>query len=352
MARCNTVAFTVGERAGGDADGDAQCEEPPEARGRRETEQTYAESPPTSASVRRGCGVMPAMNNPPTTDPMALMLCTAPTAPACAVKFELHDRGHRRLEVVRHQTDDDHHDQRSHHVGMRTHVAQPVAQLTLRPLKLWPRHQLAGTQHEQRGDHEQIRRRVDEEARRDTEATDDQAGDPGAEQPAGREDGAVDADGTGETIATDELEDDRLHRGTLDGHHESVRQRKAVDPPDRDVVGRDDDAERQRQHARQQRRDHEQAAVLDTIGEHARERPEHQQRCELQRDGDAQPVAAIGQLQHQPRLRERLHPRADGRQQLSGEVDAEVARLERREPRAPARTLGSVGHTTMLPWLC
>ena len=93
-------------------------------------------------------------------------------------------------------------------------------------------------------------------------------------------------------------------------------------------------------------------AIVESIGEHAGEGTEDEQRRELQSDSDAESIAAIRQLEHQPRLRERLHPGADGRQQLTHEVDPEIPRLERREPSAPARTLGSVAHTTMLPWLC
>ena len=56
---------------------------------------------------------MPATNSPPNTEPIALMLCTAPTAPALAIELEAHDRGHRRLEVVGDEADDHHHDERA-----------------------------------------------------------------------------------------------------------------------------------------------------------------------------------------------------------------------------------------------
>src|SRR5205814_9453717 len=87
------------------------------------------------------------------------------------------------------------------------------------------------------------------------------------------------------------------------------------------------------------------AAFAKAVGERAREERQHEHRRELQRAHEPETERGVGQLEHQPRLRDRLHPRPDERDELAREEEAEIAMTERahggRQPRV-GRHAGSL----------
>src|SRR5439155_11612860 len=65
------------------------------------------------------------------------------------------------------------------------------------------------------------------------------------------------------------------------------------------------------------------------VGEGAGEERQDEHRRELQRADETQAERRVRQLEHEPRLRHRLHPRADQRDELTEPEQAEVAMTER-----------------------
>src|SRR2546427_552400 len=80
--------------------------------------------------------------------------------------------------------------------------------------------------------------------------------------------------------------------------------------------------------------------------EPAREERQHEHRRELQRAHQAQAERRVRQLEHEPRLRHRLHPRADQRDKLAGPEEAEVTMTERAQGGGQLRV---GGHADSLP---
>jgi hypothetical protein len=189
---------------------------------------------------------------------------------------------------------------------MGAHVGETLAQAPLCPSGEWAGDELPRAQCEQRADDHQIRRGVDEEAHLHADRRDERSCDGRPDQARDRVDRAVRRDSARQQLGPDELEQDRLHDRALDGQYEAEHRRERVDPPDRDVARRHHDTERRGQHAGHGGGGEEQPAVVDPVSEHACGCPEQQHREELQRGRDAEPVAAVGDLEHQPDDGERL----------------------------------------------
>ena len=86
-----------------------------------------------------------------------------------------------------------------------------------------------------------------------------------------------------------------------------------------------------RKHHRRRLRRHHEPARVESVGEHAGEEPEHAEREELAEREDADGDRRSGQLEHEPRHRDVLHPGARDRDDLPREEEPVVAVLEARE---------------------
>ena len=101
-------------------------------------------------------------------------------------------------------------------------------------------------------------------------------------------------------------------------------------------AGEHDQPQDDREQRRERLRDEQHRAAVEAVGDRAAPQPEQQHREEPEREGGADRDAAVRQLEHQPGLGHRLHPAADVRDEVAGEVEAVVVRVERAE-RAPYR---------------
>ncbi len=124
-------------------------------------------------------------------------------------------------------------------------------------------------------------------------------------------------------------DDERLARRVVDGVDRAADEHEPVDHPDLDGAGQGQREQRQRGDGHQRLRDHQQAALVVAVGEHAAEDAEEQDREELEAGGDADRDAGAGQLHDEPHLGDDLHPVADQRDDLAGEVAPVVGDLER-----------------------
>ncbi len=189
-------------------------------------------------------------------------------------------------------------------------------------------HQQVGHQHRQEAG------RVEEEAGRDADQPDDQAGDRRSHDAGQVEGRAVERDRVGDVGATDHLDHERLPDGHLDGVHEAQPDGQQVDHPDLHQVGHHQDAQRQGEDERHDLGHDERLTLGQGVGDDAAEEAEDEHRQELAGGHDAQRERVVGQRQHQPALGDRLHPGADQRDQLAGEEEPEVAVCERRSDAA------------------
>ena len=248
------------------------------------------------------------------------------------VESEVDHRGEGRREVQGHGADDGHDQQGSADIGIAAHVGEPFAQLALGSSGERPVDQVTGPDGGDGRDDDQVGGGVHDEARLGADGGDQQAGEGRSDEPGHRVDRAVRGDCAGQQVGSDELVQDRLHARSLDGQDDAQHPGERVDPPDVDDVGGDDDAQRQRQQPGEGGGDEQKPSVVDLVGEHAGRCAEQQHREELQGHGDAEPVAAVGDLEDQPDDGQGLGPRSDARDGLADEVPGEVPVPERGEP--------------------
>jgi hypothetical protein len=104
----------------------------------------------------------------------------------------------------------------------------------------------------------------------------------------------------------------------------------------------------ERLHHAERLRQHEQAPAIDTVGDRAAERAEHETRHGVEKTDHAQEHGRARQLPDEPGLRDVLHEIAGGRDERAIEEQAEVAvaeRAQRREfPEMPGRRIVVIAH--------
>ena len=94
----------------------------------------------------------------------------------------------------------------------------------------------------------------------------------------------------------------------------------------------DERRERQRLEAQRRLGREDQPALGQPVGERARDDREEEHGRELEGADEPELEGRVGQLEHEPRLRDRLHPRPDQRDELPRPEDAEVTVVEGAEP--------------------
>jgi hypothetical protein len=260
---------------------------------------------------------------------------------AAAEHVACHER-HQHLEVHAgrgHETedrDDEQHDRRV------AHVAQPLPELAADPAEraLHRRagrgEQLAGADEQQADDDRHVGRGVDEEAGGDAGHADQQPGDGRPEDPRPVEDSAVERDRIGHVLPADHLDHERLAHRHLDraGH----AQQRGHEPhvPDGDLAAEHEQPEDDCQHQRAGLRGDERAPLGQHVGDDAAEQPEGEDRQELGGGSHAKRERIVRQLEHQPPLRDLLHPRPDQRHELPEPEQPEVADAERLDAARPS----------------
>ncbi len=165
-----------------------------------------------------------------------------------------------------------------------------------------------------------------------------QTGDRGPDHSRAVEDHRVHRDRVGQIFAPDHLDHERLPPRHVERAHKSIERGEHDHVFDFDDAGPGQSREHERADHQQRLRADYQAAAIDVIDHHAGEQCDQHDRHEARKRDDAEHQRRIRKLQHQPRLRDHLHPGADQRDQLSDEEEPEIAmpqRAERGQPSAP-----------------
>ena len=198
--------------------------------------------------------------------------------------------------------------------------------------------------HRRQGDeHREEAHGVGGEAEAGSEGGDDHAADRGPDDPRRVEERGVERDRIRELGRPDHLVRERLPRGCVEHQHHASQHGEHVHLPWLDVAEqRQQRQERRRDHRGRLRRHHEPARV-EPVGEDAGKEAEHAERQELAEDEDADRDRRSGQLEHEPRHRDVLHPRSRDRDRLADEEQPVVAMPEAGE-RAPVQAQERRGH--------
>ena len=180
--------------------------------------------------------------------------------------------------------------------------------------------------HEQQtGDDGDVAEAVQQEAPALADSREQHARDRRADGSRAVDDRRVEGDGVGEVFFADHLDDERLARRHVEGVDDAEQRGQGEHVPHLDAAGEDQRRENQRKdHRRGLRRDEDVTAV-EAVGRRAAEGREKQDRDLARESGEAEKRRRTSQAVDQPRLCDLLHPRADERDELSGEEEAVVA---------------------------
>ena len=130
----------------------------------------------------------------------------------------------------------------------------------------------------------------------------------------------IERDGVRQIFAPDQIERHRLVRWTSERHTTSSHKREHKNHPDVaapdiasfvDHAGAYEHCKPKRGRTRHDLRVQEQAPAIDKICEYSSGKRKHHSRRQRHESIESQPEGRVSELQHQPPLRHRLHPRAD-----------------------------------------
>src|SRR3989454_1012793 len=186
---------------------------------------------------------------------------------------------------------------------------------------------------EEAGDHGDVAHAVQEEAHADAGDPDQHSRDRRADDPGGVEHGRVERDRVHEILFADELHDERLAGGNVERVDDAEEHGQHHDLPRRDPAGPHEHGQRQRLEHLQSLRPHDEATLVHAIHHDTRVQREqqHAQGAERLRQPDGE--RRVGDVEHQPAERDRLHPGPDERDALTEEEEPEVAVGKRSEPK-------------------
>ena len=198
--------------------------------------------------------------------------------------------------------------------------------------------ELRGAHREQPGEDRHEARRVQGEAPADAHRGDHDAGDRGPEDPRRVEEARVEGDRVLQLGRADHPVGQGLARGRIEDEQRSVQRRDHVDVPRLGDPGERERGDQARErHLRGLRPDHRPPRV-EPVDDDACEEAEDREREELRDGEDADGDRRVRELDHEPALREALHPRPGLRDDLTGEEVAVVAVVAEAGERAPERS--------------
>ena len=182
-------------------------------------------------------------------------------------------------------------------------------------------------QRQNRGDHRQKRQAVEAEARHHAEGGEGRAGEERTDHAGQVELDRVERDRVRHVVLADERRQQRLIRGSAEGLRESGDDRQREHVPDAHDVPVDERGQRERGgHLNALRREQQPPPVV-AIGDDAADQREQQdgQLAEKRIEAQEERRRGAGDREHQPALRDLLHPGADGRGEGPEPHHAEVA---------------------------
>ena len=187
-----------------------------------------------------------------------------------------------------------------------------------------PRHEPLRRHHEEAGQHGDVADGVREEAPPLADDGDEDAGHRRADHARAVEHRGVEGDGVHQIVALDHLDDEGLPRRHVEGVDDAEERGQDDDVPLVDAPGQRERRQDERQDHRARLRDDDDAAAVDAVGHVAAERRDEEDR-DLPGEADrAEEERGVGEAVDQPRLRHRLHPRADEGNELAAEEETEV----------------------------
>ena len=232
------------------------------------------------------------------------------------------------VEVEREQAHDDEQPERERHRRRAGRVADRADE-TLPDTEPAGRigSPLGPDREERRQDGDEARA-VEEERDGHVEARDEQAGEAGADDAGAVEDHRVERDGVGKVGPADQIGEEGLAGRDVDRATDPVDHGEHRDVPVADVAAAHEQREHESLHHHRGLGDEQDAALAPAVAQRAAHGREQENRRELQRVHEPELERRARQLQHEPRLSDALHPRADERDELAAPEQPEVAMPE------------------------
>ena len=196
-------------------------------------------------------------------------------------------------------------------------------------------------QHIQRGDHDEKRQRVHEEARCHAlhvgesplrERRNRRAEHEGPQNARDIDLDRIEGDRVGKIfLVFDERRDQGLIRRAAKSLGETGRKRQHENVPDPGDAKIDEQGEHERRRHLEVLRSQQRSPAVEPIGEHTADEREKHDRELLEESVEAEEKCGAGQREDEPVLRRELRPGADARRAGANPLDAEIAMSERRQ---------------------
>ena len=187
--------------------------------------------------------------------------------------------------------------------------------------------QLVGADRDQAGEDGEEARGVEREAEPHAGAGDDRAAERGAEDARGVEEARVERDRVRQLGRADHPVGERLPRRRVEHLHGALEGGDRIDVPGLGDPGEGDRGKRGGEGHRRRLRHDDRAARVEPVDENAGEESEDRERQELGQREHADRERRAGEREHEPRLRDPLHPRPWERDELAGEEEPVVPML-------------------------
>src|SRR5947207_5430379 len=326
----------VGERGGHDHGAAGECQEHqchPDGADYREQHQQRAERGAAVQQRRTLANAAPAEREPERAEhrPDAHRRHEHSVAAGVGVQHVPGDHRHQHDErEAEHAEHGDQHDERRH-TGVapdeRDGLAHPLAGRGGRAVG--PE---GGEAHRQEpGDDGDVAHPVQQEAQADAGRTDHHARDGRADDPRRVEHGRVQRDRIHQVVPAHEFRDERLAAGNVERIDDPEEHRHHHHLPRRHPAGPHERRQRQRFEHLQRLGPHDEGALVHAVHDDTRVQCEQQHAQGAERLGQADGERRVGDLEHQPPERDRLHPGPDERDALTEEEEPEVAVGKRSE---------------------
>jgi hypothetical protein len=185
---------------------------------------------------------------------------------------------------------------------------------------------LRGSDEQQRPQHREVADRVGEEDTREADERQGHSRERGADGRGAREDDRLQGEGGEQLLLRHELGDQGASGRLIEAQRRALQEGEHHDHPHLDDVQQGQHAEQHRKAHAQGLREEQKAPLVDAIGHGAAEEREDEERERLrQRYRAERERRAVRELQHEQRLRDDLHPRADRGAHQPHPQDPEVA---------------------------
>ncbi len=156
------------------------------------------------------------------------------------------------------------------------------------------------------------------------DAADEHRRDRRPEDPRTRHDRGVQRHGVADLVGFHQLGHEPSAGRVVERAHDAEHEREPVDDRQVDHSGQIADSDRHRLSGQTTLGHDRHLAAIDLICHRSRPGPEHQHRCELERRQHPEGSRSTREPCHQDRHRGELHPRADVRQQQTGEEQPRI----------------------------